>query len=62
MKVYTVNGAAASGEQADKGSIEVGKLADFIVIDRDIFQIDVKSISDTKVLATYLSGEKVYQG
>ena len=36
--------------------------ADFIVIDRDIFQIDVKSISDTKVLATYLSGEKVYQG
>lgn len=62
VKVYTVNGAAASGEQADKGSIEVGKLADFIVIDRDIFQIDVKSISDTKVLATYLSGEKVYHG
>lgn len=61
VKVYTLNGAAASGESKDKGSIEAGKLADFIVIDRDIFAIDLKEISETKVLATYLSGEQVYQ-
>ena len=61
VKVYTVYGAAASGEEADKGSIEVGKLADFIVIDRDIFEIDKKEISETKVLASYLSGDKVYE-
>ena len=60
VRVYTVNGAAASGEQADKGSIEVGKLADFIVIDRDIFNTEIKEISETVVLETYLSGKKVF--
>ena len=42
------------------GSLEVGKRADLIVVDRDIFTVDPDTIADTKVLKTYLDGRLVY--
>jgi predicted amidohydrolase YtcJ len=39
--------------------MEEGKLADFIVLDRDIFKIPTKEISDIKVIGTYIGGKKV---
>ena len=60
LRIFTLNGAAA-GKQADRtGSIEVGKSADFIVLDRNIFQVPVEDISETKVLMTVVSGREVY--
>ena len=60
LRIFTINGAVA-GKQADRtGSIEVGKSADFIVLDRNIFQIPVEDVSETKVLSTVISGKEVY--
>lgn len=60
IRIFTINGAAA-GKQADRtGSIEVGKSADFIVLDRNLFQVPVEDISETKVLLTVVSGREVY--
>jgi predicted amidohydrolase YtcJ len=42
------------------GSLEVGKRADLVVLDRDILTTDLETIEDTKVLATYLDGRLVY--
>lgn len=56
----TMGGAYASYEENIKGSIEKGKLADFVIISDDIMSIDKEKIKDVKVQATYLGGEKVY--
>jgi cytosine/adenosine deaminase-related metal-dependent hydrolase len=42
------------------GSLEAGKRADLVVLDRDILTVDPETIEDTKVLATYLDGRLVY--
>jgi predicted amidohydrolase YtcJ len=42
------------------GSLEVGKQADFIVIDRDIFTVDEGLIRDTQVLETWVAGKRKY--
>ena len=60
IKGMTIWGAYAAFEEKQKGSIEVGKLADFIVLDQDIMTVDIDKIIDTKVLRTYLGGELVY--
>lgn len=57
---YTKNGAFITFQEDMRGTLEVGKVADFIVIDQDIFAVDPEKISNTKVLATYLEGEQVY--
>jgi predicted amidohydrolase YtcJ len=48
--------AFAMKQDATTGSIEVGKRADLVVLDRDIFSVDPYTIGDTKVVATYLDG------
>ncbi|MCX6166237.1 MAG: amidohydrolase, partial [Ignavibacteriae bacterium] len=60
LKAYTNNNAYASFEEKEKGSLEVGKYADLIVLDRDLFSISPKEIKETKVLETYLNGKRVY--
>ncbi len=59
---YTLGAAYASGEETIKGSISVGKLADFVVLSRDIFDIPPDEIIRTEVLATVLGGEIVFDG
>jgi predicted amidohydrolase YtcJ len=57
----TIWAAKANFEEKEKGSLEKGKFADFIILDKDIMTIDAKEILNTSVLATYINGEKVYQ-
>jgi predicted amidohydrolase YtcJ len=58
---YTINAAIAGWRQDDTGSLSLGKFADLIVLDRDIYACDVYDIGDTKVLLTLLAGQEVYR-
>ncbi|WP_308007897.1 amidohydrolase [uncultured Fusobacterium sp.] len=60
VRCYTLNSAYASFEENKKGSLEIGKLADFIVLDRDIFTIDKSEILSTKIDSTVIGGEILY--
>ena len=60
IRLYTINNALLTFVEAQKGSLEAGKLADFIVLDRDILTCPVDSVKDIKVEATYLGGARVY--
>jgi hypothetical protein len=60
LKGMTIWAAYLNFEENEKGSIEKGKFADFIIIDRDIMKVKENETPNTKVLKTYLSGELVY--
>ncbi len=60
LKGMTIWAAYGNFEEDEKGSIEPGKFADFIILDKDIMKVDINEVPKTKVLETYLSGEKVY--
>jgi predicted amidohydrolase YtcJ len=60
LKGMTIWGAYANFEESEKGSIEVGKFADFIILDRDILDVNEKRILKTRVVATILNGNVVY--
>lgn len=60
VRIFTINGAVAAKHADLTGSIEVGKSADFIILDRNIFEIPVDEISDTQVLSTVVSGKEVH--
>ena len=60
LKGMTIWAAYLNFEEKEKGSIEKGKFADFIIIDRDIMKVEINKTPETKVLKTYLSGELVY--
>ncbi|MEZ6244229.1 MAG: amidohydrolase [Phycisphaerales bacterium] len=62
LKSFTIWAAYAAFEEDEKGTLEVGKLADFVVIDRDIMTCEAGLIPDTKVLKTVIGGETVYEG
>ena len=53
-------GAYANFEEDQKGSIEVGKVADFIILDRDIMSVKESKILKTRIVATLLNGNIVY--
>lgn len=61
IKCYTINSAYASFEENIKGSIEVGKLADLIVLSDDILTIDPVKIKDAKVEMTIFDGKIIYK-
>ncbi|HEC87379.1 MAG TPA: amidohydrolase [Thermoplasmatales archaeon] len=60
VKMFTINAAKTAFEEKEKGSIEVGKLADFVVLDKDPFKIKPEEIINVQVLATIVGGEIVY--
>ena len=60
LRSYTVNNAWAEGEEASKGTLTEGKLADLVVIDRDLFRIAPAEIKDAKVLMTMVGGRIVH--
>ncbi|MEZ6041126.1 MAG: amidohydrolase [Planctomycetaceae bacterium] len=61
IRFYTINNAWLTFEEQQKGSLEPGKLADLIIIDRDILTCDVDAIKETAVNQTWLGGKVVYE-
>jgi predicted amidohydrolase YtcJ len=61
IKCYTINSAYASFEENIKGSIEVGKLADLVVLSDDILTIDPIEIENVVVEMTVFDGKIIYQ-
>jgi predicted amidohydrolase YtcJ len=61
IKGYTVNAAAAAWRSSDTGSLEFGKYADLIILDRDLFAIDPYNMADTQVMLTLLGGREVHR-
>ena len=60
LRCYTTGSVGVFEQECERGSIEPGKLADLIVIDRDILAIDAEKIPETRVLKTLVGGEVVY--
>jgi hypothetical protein len=58
---FTRDGAFASFAEDRLGSLERGRIADFIFIDRDIFAVSPREIRDTRVLETWMAGRKVWE-
>ena len=60
LRAFTLDAAYSAHQEEIIGTLEPGKWADFIVIDRDLFEIDASQIWQTEVLETWVAGEKVY--
>jgi len=60
IKVWTLDGAYATFEENNKGSITPGKLADFVILQKDPHEVAPDTIKDIALEATYLGGKKVY--
>jgi len=60
LRGMTIWAAMANFEEKQKGSLEVGKAADFVILDRDIMQCPIREARDAKVLRTVLNGATVY--
>ncbi len=60
IRAVTINAAYQYFEEDKKGSIEVGKLADFVVLDNNPLTVPQETIKDIDVLATYKNGKKIY--
>jgi predicted amidohydrolase YtcJ len=61
LRGMTIWAAMSNFEEQEKGSLEKGKFADFIILDKDLMNCLEKEVLQTKVLATYLNGEIVYK-
>ena len=61
FQALTINGAWQLGLENERGSIKVGKWADFILADKDVFTCKASDIGDTKVVSTWFEGKKVYE-
>lgn len=61
IRTITINSSYELHQEAETGSLEVGKLADLIVLDRDLFEIPAEEIADVQVLLTVVGGKDVYQ-
>ncbi len=61
LKSMTIYGASLNFEKEHSGSIEVGKQADFAVLEEDPTEVDPMTIKDISVRATFIGGERVYE-
>jgi hypothetical protein len=61
LRLYTINNAYLNHEEKEKGSLEVGKLGDLIVIDQDLLTCPLPAVADTRVLVTVVGGKVVYE-
>jgi len=60
MMAYTLGSSYAYGNELWCGSLQPGRVADFVVLDRDLFTIEPEEILKAKVLATYVGGKQVF--
>jgi predicted amidohydrolase YtcJ len=60
LAAYTIGAAYAMGLDRETGSIEVGKRADLVVLDKNVFEVPVRQLGKTRVLMTLLDGKPVY--
>jgi hypothetical protein len=60
LAAFTINAAYVNTHERDTGSVEAGKYADLIVLDRNLFDIDPREISETSVLLTMVEGQVVH--
>ncbi|HEY6506173.1 MAG TPA: amidohydrolase [Chitinophagaceae bacterium] len=61
LKGMTIWAAKSNFEEKEKGSLEAGKFADFIILDKDIMKVNENELLQVNVLKTFLGGEKVYE-
>lgn len=61
IKMFTINAAYAVREENKKGSIEIGKIADLVILDKDIYKINTKSVITTQVIGTIKNGKFLYK-
>lgn len=61
LHAFTLAAAYAAHQETRTGSLETGKWADFIIVDRDYFNVAASEIDDTRVLETWIGGERVFQ-
>ncbi len=61
MELYTINAARIAFQEDDRGSLEVGKLGDLVVLAENPFDVDLRTIKDIKVEKTVIGGNIVYQ-
>jgi predicted amidohydrolase YtcJ len=59
IQIFTLNGAIANKAGDHSGSLEVGKDADFIVLDRNIFEVPISDVGETEVLLSVVGGKTV---
>ncbi|MDX1646454.1 MAG: amidohydrolase family protein, partial [Longimicrobiales bacterium] len=62
LRAYTLDAAFAAFQEDLKGTLEPGKLADIVVLDRDLFAMDPVDLPDARVLATVVGGRVVHGG
>jgi predicted amidohydrolase YtcJ len=60
LRIATYNNAYLTFEEDAKGSIEAGKLADFLILNKDIMTVSEDEITSILPLATYVGGKKVF--
>jgi len=61
LRSVTIWAAKSCFEEKEKGSIEIGKYADFVLTDKDLMKIPESEIPKVKVLKTYIGGVNVYE-
>jgi hypothetical protein len=61
LKAYTINGAYLMHQDHLTGSIEIGKYADLIILEENLFEIPHENIGEVKVIQTLLEGETVFR-
>ena len=61
IRMHTIHGAVASFEEGFKGSLEVGKAADLVVLAEDLSRVPVERLREVGVVMTVVGGEMVYE-